>query len=80
MDPTYTHLPSEVDAAGRGLDIRLVPLDVPGGFEEAAASAGLTSEDGVKTLVVKISGGTSALVLVPGTRRLDWAKLRRYSR
>ena len=67
--------PAEVDAADRGLDVRLIPLG-GGGFGGAAASAGLTPEDGVKTLVVKISGGIAVLVLVPGTRRLDWGKLR----
>lgn len=76
MDTVTASLPAARDAADRGLEIVLVPLHGSGGFAAAAASAGITSADGVKTLVVKISGGISILVLVPGTRRLDWAKLR----
>lgn len=75
MDTVSAPLSAERDAADRGLEITLITLD-GAGFGTAAASMGLTPTDGVKTLVVKISGGTPVLVLVQGTRRLDWAKLR----
>lgn len=69
-------LPAELDAAARGLGVSLVPRDEDGTFDDAAAVQGLTGEDGVKTLVVKVSGGTTVFVLIPGTRRLDWSRLR----
>lgn len=69
-------LPAERDAEARGLDVVLVARGDEGAFESAAADQGLTAEDGVKTMVAKVSGGTSVFVLIPGTRRLDWAKLR----
>lgn len=76
VETTSSPLPAERDAATRGLEIALVPRGENDDFEAAVAALGITSADGVKTLVVKISGGASILVLVPGTRRLDWAKLR----
>jgi Cys-tRNA(Pro)/Cys-tRNA(Cys) deacylase len=69
-------LPSERDAAARGLEVTLVARDAHGTFDEAAAAQRLTPADGVKTMVVKVSGGATVFVLIPGTRRLDWAKLR----
>jgi Cys-tRNA(Pro)/Cys-tRNA(Cys) deacylase len=68
-------LPAERDAEARGLEIVLVPRG-EGAFDEIAAGQGITVEDGVKTMVVKTSGSATAFVLIPGTRRLDWVKLR----
>lgn len=76
VENTSSPLPAERDATGRGLEIVLVPRGGNDDFETAVAALGITSADGVKTLVVKISGGASILALIPGTRRLDWAKLR----
>lgn len=73
---TSRPLPSELDAGNRGLAVVLMPAEDDGAFTDAARAQGLTSADGVKTLVVKVSGGTTAFVLIPGTRRLDWSKLR----
>ena len=65
-----------MDAAARGLAVELVVRDGGTDFGDLAAAQGLSEHDGVKTLVVKISGGAPVFVLIPGTRRLDWAKLR----
>lgn len=74
--PGQRPLPSERDAEERQLAIALVPRDSDGTFDGAAAALGLTASAGVKTLVVKVSGGATVFVLIPGTRRLDWTKLR----
>lgn len=77
MDIDGTHpSPAERDAEARGLDIVLVARHEDGTFDEVAAAQGLSEDDGVKTMVAKISGGITVFVLIPGTRRLDWAKLR----
>jgi prolyl-tRNA editing enzyme YbaK/EbsC (Cys-tRNA(Pro) deacylase) len=76
MDSADTRpLPAERDAEARGLAITLVRRDDDGTFDDAAAAQGLTRDDGVKTMVAKVGGG-AVFVLIPGTRRLDWAKLR----
>lgn len=69
-------LPAERDAEARGLEISLVARNDDGTFDEVAAAQGLTGAAGVKTMVAKVSGGRTVFVLIPGTRRLDWAKLR----
>lgn len=69
-------LPAERDAEARGLEIVLVPARNEGAFRDAAAAQGLPATAGVKTMVAKTSGGATVFVLIPGTRRLDWAKLR----
>jgi Cys-tRNA(Pro)/Cys-tRNA(Cys) deacylase len=74
--PAPRPLPSERDASARALDVVLVSRTDHGTFDDAAADQGLSGADGVKTMVVKVSGGTTVFVLIPGTRRLDWAKLR----
>lgn len=76
MHSSSRPLPAERDAVARGLDVEVVPLGDDGTFDEAAARRGLTADDGVKSMVAKVSGGTIVFVLIPGTRRLDWAKLR----
>lgn len=69
-------LPAERDAEARGLGIVLAHRGDDGAFDAAAAGQGLTPDDGVKTMVVKVSGNATVFVLIPGTRRLDWVKLR----
>lgn len=44
--------------------------------EEAAAATGVAPEQLLKTLVVRRAEDDHVLVLVPGPRSLDWAKLR----
>ena len=44
--------------------------------EEAAAACGVTTQQVVKTLVVRRGEGDYVLVLVPGDRSLSWPKLR----
>jgi Cys-tRNA(Pro)/Cys-tRNA(Cys) deacylase len=75
MDHPGRPLPAERDAEARGLAVTLVHRDDTGTFDDAAAAQGLTGDDGVKTMVAKV-GGAAVFVLIPGTRRLDWSKLR----
>ncbi len=75
MDLPERPLPSERDAEARGLTVTLVQRVDAGTFDDAAAAQGLTRDDGVKTMVAKV-GGDPVFVLIPGTRRLDWSKLR----
>lgn len=43
---------------------------------EAAAARGIDPRDLIKTLVVRVSEGEHAFVLVPGDRTFSWAKVR----
>lgn len=45
-------------------------------LEEAAAVRGVEPADVIKTMVVRRGEGDHILVLVPGDRVIDWAKLR----
>lgn len=45
-------------------------------LEEAAAARGIEPRDLIKTLVVRVSEGEHAFVLVPGDRTFSWAKVR----
>jgi len=64
------------DAEARGVDIRIVERPAARSLEEAASLLGLQSSDIVKTLVVKRSDDTFVFALVPGGRKIAWAKLR----
>lgn len=47
-----------------------------GSLEEAAAARGIEPRDLIKTLVVRVTEGSYAFVLVPGDRTFSWAKVR----
>lgn len=47
-----------------------------GSLEEAAERRGVPVGSIVKTMVVRLSDGRHVMVLVPGDRVIDWAKLR----
>lgn len=64
------------DAAARGLDVDVVPRPVASGVEEAATLLGIETREIVKTLVVKRHDGDFLFALVPGGRKISWAKLR----
>jgi Cys-tRNA(Pro) deacylase len=64
------------DAASRGVDVRIVERPAAGSLHEAAALLGIQPGDIVKTLVVKRHSGDYLFALVPGGRKISWAKLR----
>jgi Cys-tRNA(Pro) deacylase len=64
------------DAAARGVDVRIVERPQAGSLHDAAALLGIQPSDIVKTLVVKRHDGDYLFALVPGGRKISWAKLR----
>ena len=64
------------DAAARGLEVEIIERPAANSLEEAAALMGITPADIVKSLVVKRSDDTYVFALVPGGRKISWAKLR----
>jgi prolyl-tRNA editing enzyme YbaK/EbsC (Cys-tRNA(Pro) deacylase) len=66
----------EADAAARGLDVSIVSRPEARSLHEAAGLLGITPGELVKSLVVKRSDGSYLFALVPGGRRISWAKLR----
>ncbi|GAB3613413.1 aminoacyl-tRNA deacylase [Humibacter ginsengisoli] len=64
------------DAAARGVDVRIVERPAARSLHEAASLLGIEPSDIVKTLVVKRHDGDYLFALVPGGRKISWAKLR----
>ncbi|WP_022883969.1 aminoacyl-tRNA deacylase [Glaciibacter superstes] len=64
------------DAARRSLEVRIVERPAAGSLHEAAELMGVEPSDIVKTLVVKRHDGGYLFALVPGGRKVSWAKLR----
>ncbi|WP_022899566.1 aminoacyl-tRNA deacylase [Humibacter albus] len=64
------------DAAARGVEVRIVERPPASSLQEAATLLGLEPADIVKTLVVKRHEGDYLFALVPGGRKISWAKLR----
>lgn len=64
------------DAAARGVEVRLVERPAAHSLHEAAELMGIEPGDIVKTLVVKRHDGDYLFALVPGGRKISWAKLR----
>jgi Cys-tRNA(Pro) deacylase len=64
------------DAAARGVAVRIVERPVAQSLHEAAELMGIEPGDIVKTLVVKRHDGDYLFALIPGGRRISWAKLR----
>ncbi|MBG6238223.1 Cys-tRNA(Pro) deacylase [Mycetocola sp. CAN_C7] len=64
------------DALARGLAVEVVPRPQASSLEEAAALLGIELREIVKTLVVKRHDGDFVFALVPGGRKISWAKLR----
>lgn len=65
-----------LDASRRNIPIELVPHDKVKSLEEAAEALGIQPANLLKTLVIKKSDDTFVFALIPGGRKLDWAKLR----
>ncbi|WP_233563871.1 aminoacyl-tRNA deacylase [Cryobacterium tepidiphilum] len=64
------------DAASRGVQVRIVQRPAARSLHEAAELMGIRPGDIVKTLVVKRHDGDYLFALVPGGRKISWAKLR----
>ncbi|MHA7986672.1 aminoacyl-tRNA deacylase [Rathayibacter sp. CAU 1779] len=64
------------DAAARGVEVLIVERPQANSLHEAAALLGLEPSGIVKTLVVKRHDGDYLFALVPGGRKISWAKLR----
>ncbi|SEC18239.1 Cys-tRNA(Pro) deacylase, prolyl-tRNA editing enzyme YbaK/EbsC [Paramicrobacterium humi] len=65
------------DAADRGIRVEIVSRGRARSLEEAAELLGITPARIVKTLVVKRHDGSFVFALIPGGRKISWAKLRR---
>jgi Cys-tRNA(Pro)/Cys-tRNA(Cys) deacylase len=64
------------DAGARGVEVRVVVRPVAHSLHEAAELMGIEPGDIVKTLVVKRHDGDYLFALIPGGRKISWAKLR----
>jgi Cys-tRNA(Pro) deacylase len=64
------------DAAERGLEVRIVERPAADSLAHAAELLGIPDSAIVKTLVVKRHDGDYLFALVPGGRKISWAKLR----
>ncbi len=65
-----------LDASRRNIPIELVPRQKVNSLEEAAEALGILPAHLLKSLVIKKSDDTFVFALIPGGRKLDWAKLR----
>ena len=73
---TDPHTPAIAAAETLGLDHEVRVIERARSVEEAAERIGIPVDVLCKTLVVRRAEGEYLLVLVPGSRQLDWAKLR----
>lgn len=73
-DPPDT--PAVRAAEDAGVPIRIVRTEVPHDPEESARLQGIALAQLLRTIVVRRGEDDYVLVLVPGGRRFDWAKLR----
>src|SRR3954451_15288883 len=64
------------DARAGGLDIELRKRPEAGDLPHAARLLGVEPREVVKSLVVRRHDGEYLFALVPGDRRISWAKLR----
>jgi Cys-tRNA(Pro) deacylase len=63
--------------AGSGLAHQVVEYGRVASVEQAAVARGVALDRVIKTIVVRRGEGDLLLVLVPGDRVIDWAKLRK---
>jgi Cys-tRNA(Pro)/Cys-tRNA(Cys) deacylase len=69
-------VPAARALAEAGLAHEVVDVGRSASLEEHAAKQGIEPDDLIKTLVVRRGEDDYLFVLVPGTRALDWVKLR----
>lgn len=65
-----------LDASRRSIPIEIVPREKVNSLAEAAAALGIEPAHLLKTLVIKRADDTFLFALIPGGRKLDWAKMR----
>jgi Cys-tRNA(Pro)/Cys-tRNA(Cys) deacylase len=75
-DPGSVTTPAITAARELGLDHEVRAIARPRSVEEAAERYGVPVQRLLKTLVVRRGDNDYLFVLVPGTRQLDWPKLR----
>ncbi len=63
-------------ARDAGVDIEVRVIERARSLEEAASRLGVAPDRLLKTMVVRRADDDYLLVLVPGTRQIDWPKLR----
>lgn len=68
--------PATIAVASSGVEHRLVPFGRVSSVEEAALARSIDLNQLIKTIVVRESESRYLLILVPGDRVIDWAKLR----
>ena len=71
-----TETPATRAIADSGLDYEIVEYGRVNSVEEAAEARGVPVARVIKTIVVRRGDGDFLMVLVPGDRVIDWAKLR----
>ena len=69
--------PAPGAVAGSGLAHEIVEYGRVNSVEEAAVARGVALDRVIKTIVVRRGEGDLLMVLVPGDRVIDWAKLRK---
>lgn len=72
-----THSPATRAVVESGLSHEVVEYGRVGSVEEAAEKRGVPVHRVIKSIVVRRAEGDYLMVLVPGDRVIDWAKLRR---
>jgi Cys-tRNA(Pro)/Cys-tRNA(Cys) deacylase len=70
--------PATRDAAARGVPHEVRVIERARSLGEAAERLGVSPDRILKTLVVRRGDDDMLLVLVPGTRQIDWPKLRQH--
>jgi Cys-tRNA(Pro)/Cys-tRNA(Cys) deacylase len=75
-EPTTPDTPAIRAARDLGIDVEVRVIDRPRSLEEAAERLGIAPDQLLKTMVVRRGEDDYLLVLVPGTRQIDWPKLR----
>ncbi len=69
--------PALADPRLNGAEYEVMRHGPVGSLQEAAEERGVPESAVVKTMLIRISDGEYAFVLVPGDRVIDWAKLRK---
>jgi Cys-tRNA(Pro)/Cys-tRNA(Cys) deacylase len=70
--------PATRAARDLGLDHEVVVIERANSVEQAAQRIGVATDHLLKTLVVRRAEDDHLLVLVPGSRQIDWPSLRRH--